>query len=67
MNTIYNIYLEKIKNNDRESIIYEIFLNYQSDEYLNNTSSERKVIDFISGMTDELFLNQVLENSKLKI
>ena len=67
MNIIYNIYLDKIKNNDRESIIYEIFLNYQSDEYLNNTSSERKVIDFISGMTDELFLNQVLENSKLKI
>ena len=67
MNTIYNIYLDKIKNNDRESIIYEIFLNYQSDEYLNNTSSERKVIDFISGMTDELFLNQVLEHSKLKI
>lgn len=64
MNTIYNIYLDKVKNNDRESIIYEIFLNYQSEEYLNNTGSERKVIDFISGMTDELFLNQVLEYSQ---
>ena len=43
-----------------------IFLNYHSEEYLNSTSPKRQVIDFISGMTDELFLNQVIEFYKLK-
>ena len=38
---------------------YEIFLNKQSRDYIENTSNERIVIDFISGMTDEFFLNQV--------
>lgn len=59
MNLIYQKYLEDIKANNRDSIIYQIFLNYQSDEYINNTSNKRMVIDFIAGMTDDLFLQEI--------
>ena len=42
-----------------------MFLSNKSKEYLDNTSDERKVIDFIAGMTDNLFLNEInnLQNS----
>lgn len=59
MRCIYDYYLEAIKKEDKNSIIYQIFLAYQSKEYLENTSKERMVIDFISGMTDELFLHEI--------
>lgn len=59
MNSIYNRYLSDIENNNTESIIYKIFLNNQSSKYLEETSSKRKVIDFIAGMTDELFLEEI--------
>ena len=29
-----------------------------SDEYLNNTSNVRKVIDYIAGMTDDFFTRE---------
>ena len=59
MNRIYSHYLKDIKNNDKDSFIYKIFLNAQSDVYNKSTSSKRKVIDFIAGMTDELFLSEI--------
>ena len=55
MNKIYNRYLHDIETNNKNSIIYSLFLNYQNANYSNNTSSKRKVIDFIAGMTDDLF------------
>lgn len=55
MNKIYNRYLKDIETENKNSIIYTLFLNYQNIHYLNNTSSKRKVIDFIAGMTDDLF------------
>lgn len=67
MKTIYNKYLDAIESNDKTNIIFDIFLNYQSKEYLGSTDSKRQVIDFISGMTDELFLSQVLENTKKQL
>ncbi len=59
MNKIYNKYLNDINNNNKESIIYKIFLNNQNEEYIKNTNSKRKVIDFIAGMTDELFITEI--------
>lgn len=59
MNNIYNRYLLDIKNKNIDSIIYKIFLNNQSKKYLDNTKDERKVIDFIAGMTDELFKEEI--------
>lgn len=62
MNKIYNRYLNDIKNNNTKSIIYEIFLNDQNKDYLENTNDKRKVIDFIAGMTDDLFIKEIEEN-----
>ena len=59
MNKIYKKYLEDINNNDKESIIYKYFLSTQNKDYLEKTNNKRKVIDFIAGMTDELFLREI--------
>lgn len=59
MNSIYNRYLNDIKNKDTSSIIYLIFLDKQSSTYKENTNPKRIVIDFIAGMTDDLFLSQI--------
>ena len=59
MNTIYGVYKKALEDEDLENEIYTIFLNGQSDVYLKSTSIERKAIDFIAGMTDDYFVNQV--------
>ena len=45
-----------ILEENKSSRIYTNFLNYKEKEYLEKTSTERKVIDFLAGMTDEYFL-----------
>ena len=59
MNKIYDRYLNDILNNNYDSIIFKIFLDTQSKYYLKNTSDKRKVIDFIAGMTDDLFFSEI--------
>ena len=61
MNKIYSKYLSDIENNNTHSIIYRIFLNDMSKSYIENTSNKRKVIDFIAGMTDDLFIKEIEE------
>ena len=63
MNKIYSIYLKDIETENKESSIYKYFLNTQNEKYLKNTNNKRKVIDFIAGMTDELFLNEIQKNA----
>ena len=62
MNKIYDRYLNDIKSNNNDSIIFKIFLDTQSKEYLDKTKDERKVIDFIAGMTDDLFIKEIENN-----
>jgi dGTPase len=50
--------LNDIKNNNREGHIFTIFLNDMDESYLNNTSDERKVIDYIAGMTDDFMVKE---------
>lgn len=59
MNNLYSKYLNDITTNNKNSIIYKIFLNYQSKSYLENTSEKRKVIDFIAGMTDDFLKKEI--------
>ena len=59
MNKIYYRYLKDVEEKNVDSIIYQIFLKDQNDSYLESTSDKRKVIDFIAGMTDELFLREI--------
>lgn len=59
MNKIYNGYLSDITNSNKESIIYKLFLNTQSAKYKEETPIKRQVIDFIAGMTDDLFHKEI--------
>lgn len=59
MNKLFAVYLKAIETNDKTNIIYTIFLNKQHKTYLDTTSPKRMVIDFIAGMTDDLFLSEI--------
>ena len=59
MNKIYHLYLNDIQNKNTSSIIYTLFLNSQSIRYLTSTSHKRMVIDFIAGMTDDMFIREI--------
>lgn len=59
MNNLYSKYLNDIINQNKNSIIFKIFLNSQDKSYLEKTSDKRKVIDFISGMTDDFFKEEI--------
>ena len=59
INKLYNIYLDDIKSNNKESIIYKIFLNHQDKNYLESTNIKRWVIDFIAGMTDDFLIREI--------
>lgn len=54
---LFNTYCEDIKNSNQNSAIYSDFLEHMPPAYTNNTPLKRKVIDFISGMTDDFFNN----------
>jgi dGTPase len=55
---LFTAYCEHIKNNNQKSAVYQYFLKHMPSTYANSTPLERKVIDFISGMTDDFFNNQ---------
>lgn len=57
-NSLFKLYYNQINENEVNEDIFEVFLNDMCDEYLNNTSTARKVIDFIAGMTDDFFISQ---------
>ena len=38
-----------------------MFLNDMDKSYIENTNDKRKVIDFIAGMTDDLFIKEIEE------
>ncbi len=54
---LFNKYLNDVKTKNTDSVIFKVFLNDMDESYLKNTD-ERKVIDFIAGMTDDYFLLQ---------
>lgn len=61
----YQDYLKNDKNESNESKkrLYE-FINARSDEYKNNTSDKRMIIDYIAGQTDHYFLRECEYNFK---
>lgn len=65
--TVYNKNLEYLKNNDKNQNIIEYFLKDMTEEYKNTTTNERKVIDYIAGMTDDYFIkeyNKIIDKKK---
>lgn len=59
INKLYNIYLDDIKTNNKESDIYKIFLDHQDKKYLESTNIKRWVIDYIAGMTDDFLIREI--------
>ena len=54
---LFDKLLMSLKEKDLNSKIYSKFYLPMNNDYKNNTSDERVVIDYIAGMTDEYFLN----------
>lgn len=57
-NTLFDSLYTSIQNEDKENNIYKVYLNGMSKDYMTNTSAARKVIDYISGMTDDYFIEE---------
>ena len=57
-NYLFEVYLKALIKEDEENDIIKVFYNDMSDEYKKNTSKERVVIDYISGMTDRYMIAQ---------
>lgn len=53
--TLFNMYVNDIENNNKKSSIYTTFLNHMNEEYIEDNTTYRKVIDYIAGMTDLYF------------
>ena len=66
-NELFEYYLENIDKEDCS--INKVYLSSMNDEYLNNTSPERKVIDYLAGMTDDYILKEYeqLKSKKKKL
>lgn len=60
MNKMFYSFLSDLELKNYDSLIYKVFLDNSNANYINNTNNKQIVIDFISGMTDDYFLN-VLE------
>ncbi len=56
MKKLFNSALKDLQAEKETSDIYIYFYKYMNDDYKKNTSKERVVIDYISGMTDRFFL-----------
>lgn len=63
-NKLFELYYNQILNKKDNEDIYNLFLNDMSNEYLENSTPARKVIDFIAGMTDNFFLEQYNKHFK---
>ncbi len=56
--TLYNTYLKDIETNNMDSPINYSYLKHMVDDYKNNNTAKRIVIDYIAGMTDEYFIKE---------
>ena len=62
---LFDVYIKAIEDNDIENDILKLFLNDMNETYLKNTTNERKVIDYIAGMTDRYMYLQYDKYVKL--
>ena len=57
-NSLFKVYQQHILDNDIEKDIFKLYINDMDSTYLKNNSTNRIIIDFISGMTDNFFNEQ---------
>ncbi len=56
--SLFDIYLNELKNNKNDSLIVKYAVNEMGKDYIENNSYEKIVLDYISGMTDDFFNEQ---------
>lgn len=56
---LYKEYLKDLEENNQDSVIFKVYLNTMSKDYIENTDPKRIVIDFIAGMTDDYFFRSM--------
>lgn len=56
--TLYGVYSRALDQEDKNNDIYKVYLNNMSEDYLRNNSDSQKIIDYISGMTDNYLQRQ---------
>jgi dGTPase len=59
MPILFDIYLNDIQENNRESKIFKHFLDHKFPEYLENFSPAEQVRDFIATMTDRYYNEEI--------
>ena len=52
----FQSFLKDLEEEDKDSKIYQNFLNFKKEEYICSTSKKRMVLDFLAGMTDDYFV-----------
>ena len=62
--TLFCGYLKDLENENKNSSIYQRFLNGMNSEYML-TNNKRKVIDYLSLMTDEYLIKEYLNFTKV--
>ncbi|MDD4187776.1 MAG: HD domain-containing protein [Bacilli bacterium] len=65
-NSVFKQNIYNIDNNLNNCQIFTDFLNLQPDKYLNETTTARKVIDYIAGMTDDYFIKHYKQLKSIK-
>lgn len=55
---LFNKYLDDLKSNNQDSIIYNSYLSNMDESYKENNTNARIVLDYISGMTDDYIIKQ---------
>lgn len=53
LETMYDKYLDDLKKNNIDSIIFKSYLNNMDISYKENNTQERIVLDYVAGMTDD--------------
>ncbi len=56
--TVVYGFLDDLKNHNEESIIFTSYLSKMSKDYYKSNTYERIVLDYVSGMTDDYFMEQ---------
>lgn len=57
-NKLFEYLYKSVENEEKDKRIFTIYLDVMDKEYLESTNTARKVIDYISGMTDEYFTDE---------
>jgi dGTPase len=56
---LYKYLLNDLNINGNNSIVFNSFLKDMDDSYLNGNNNQKIIIDYIAGMTDDFFINQI--------